>query len=428
MSTKLSPKNILYVSSDEYVKICDLHPKVRGRAKLVDCLIEVYGLNEKMKINFPERACKEELESFHTSEYVTCLESIESYFKENGNFNSKREEKICLDYSELMDEVECDIIAHGFGYDCEIFPDMLQYAKIVSGATLTAANSLMRKESNIAINLGGGWHHAHVDEAAGFCYVNDIVIGILHLLKSFKRILYIDFDVHHGDGVEEAFQFSNKVFTLSLHKYAHGFFPGTGDIVDVGKGSGTNFTCNIPLKNGIRDENYESVFCKVFDAVIRHFDPHLIVSQCGADMLNGDPLGGFNLTENCLPRCFKKIQAIGLPLLVLGGGGYHLPNTARCWLKLIASLLDVDVDDNIPEHEHLEKYGPDFSLEISPSNRKDENTIEYLNSMLEDVLENLSFSSADTEENNKENTNANVEVIDQEGCESEPVSKKNKIC
>lgn len=84
-------------------------------------------------------------------------------------------------------------------------------------------------ESDIAINWAGGLHHAKKSEASGFCYINDIVLAILELLKYHARVLYIDIDIHHGDGVEEAFYTTDRVMTVSFHKYGE-YFPGTGDI------------------------------------------------------------------------------------------------------------------------------------------------------------------------------------------------------
>lgn len=94
---------------------------------------------------------------------------------------------------------------------------------------------LNKQASEICINWGGGLHHAKKSEASGFCYVNDIVLGILELLKYHQRVLYIDIDVHHGDGVEEAFYTTDRVMTVSFHKYGE-YFPGTGDLRDIGAG------------------------------------------------------------------------------------------------------------------------------------------------------------------------------------------------
>lgn len=117
----------------------------------------------------------------------------------------------------------------------------------------------MEGEADIAINWAGGLHHAKKREASGFCYINDIVLGILEMLRYVPRVLYIDIDCHHGDGVEEAFYTTDRVMTFSLHKYGE-FFPGTGQLSDQGRGKGKGYAVNIPLKDGITDGSYKSVF------------------------------------------------------------------------------------------------------------------------------------------------------------------------
>jgi len=107
--------------------------------------------------------------------------------------------------------------------------------------------------SDICINWSGGLHHAKKEEASGFCYVNDIVLAILELLKYHNRVLYIDIDVHHGDGVEEAFYTTNRVMTVSFHRYGENYFPGTGDLQDIGVGEGQFYSLNVPLKMYIDD-------------------------------------------------------------------------------------------------------------------------------------------------------------------------------
>jgi histone deacetylase 1/2 len=139
------------------------------------------------------------------------------------------------------------------------------------------AARLSRDKCDIAINWAGGLHHAKKAEASGFCYINglslssfpihslwphlysDIVLGILELLRYHPRVLYVDIDVHHGDGVEEAFYTTDRVMTASFHKYGE-FFPGTGDLKDIGYNKGRNYSVNVPLRDGINDENYKSVF------------------------------------------------------------------------------------------------------------------------------------------------------------------------
>ena len=117
----------------------------------------------------------------------------------------------------------------------------------------------MEGQCDIAINWAGGLHHAKKREASGFCYVNDIVLGILEMLRTVPRVLYIDIDCHHGDGVEEAFYTTDRVMTCSFHKFGE-YFPGTGTQHDQGRGKGRGYALNIPLKDGITDEAYRSVF------------------------------------------------------------------------------------------------------------------------------------------------------------------------
>lgn len=139
---------------------------------------------------------------------------------------------------------------------------MLTFSQIYSGGSIDGARLINTNQADIAINWGGGLHHAKKIEASGFCYVNDIVLGALELLKFHNRVLYIDIDVHHGDGVEEAFYLTNRVMTLSYHRFGD-FFPGTGSISDIGEDEGKNYALNVPLKKGIDDENYLNVFKKV---------------------------------------------------------------------------------------------------------------------------------------------------------------------
>ena len=115
---------------------------------------------------------------------------------------------------------------------------MSDFALTCAAGSLTAAALLLERRVRVAVNWSGGWHHARRDAAAGFCYVNDIVLAVHRLQAGFRRILYVDLDVHHGDGVEDAFSSTDKVLTLSIHKMEPGFFPGTGACNEVGFGKG----------------------------------------------------------------------------------------------------------------------------------------------------------------------------------------------
>lgn len=113
--------------------------------------------------------------------------------------------------------------------DCPVFDGLFKYCQIYTGGSVGGAYKLNRQTADICINWAGGLHHAKKSEASGFCYINDIVLCILELLKYHPRVVYIDIDIHHGDGVEEAFYTTNRVMTVSFHKFGE-YFPGTGHI------------------------------------------------------------------------------------------------------------------------------------------------------------------------------------------------------
>ena len=396
----MSSKRVAYISSKSYRTTCDQHPKVRGRASLADSLIEAYGLKSSLVNVKPSLATKEHLLTFHSQEYVDVVEKIQKSLEENPRAvgeDSMYEEDIDYD----NDEEYAQVTQHGFGYDCTVFPEVYNYCAAVAGGTLAAANILAAGKADVAVNLNGGWHHAHVDEAAGFCYVNDIVIGILALLKTFTRILYIDLDIHHGDGVEEAFKYSEKVMTLSLHNFEDGFFPGTGGGEGFEKSCRKFLSTNVPLKNGVDDTMFFNIFSELFTEIMTLFQPEVIVCQCGADGLTGDPLGSFNLTSRGIVECVEAVSSHGVPLMLLGGGGYNVVNTARCWTEVVACVLGTQLSDDIPDHDHLDRYGPDYCLKITPGNRKNENTQSYVDGVVGLLKNNLRLLSNTEEETEK---------------------------
>ena len=162
------------------------------------------------------------------------------------------------------------------------------------------------------------------------------------------RVLYIDIDIHHGDGVEQAFYTSNRVMTVSFHKYTGDFFPGTGKLDDNGLGLGKYFSLNVPLRDGIDDEMYLTIFKTVIEDTVTAFRPSAIVLQCGADSLGCDRLGAFNLSIAAHGECVNFVRKFGVPLLVVGGGGYTVKNVGRCWTYETAVLVGASLPDELP--------------------------------------------------------------------------------
>ena len=212
---------------------------------------------------------------FHSDEYVRFLrmitpDNMSEYTKQMQRFN--------------------------VGEDCPVFDGLYNFCQASSGGSIGGAVKLNKGSADVAINWAGGLHHAKKCEASGFCYANDIVLGILELLKHHKRVLYIDIDIHHGDGVEEAFYLTDRVLTLSFHQSGHNFFPRTGFGNDTGAKRGRGYAINFPLSAGMDDEAYESIYRPVIAKIMEHYQPGVVVMCCGADSLSGDRVGCWNLS------------------------------------------------------------------------------------------------------------------------------------
>jgi histone deacetylase 1/2 len=201
-------------------------------------------------------------------------------------------------------------------------------------------------------------------------------------------VLYIDIDVHHGDGVEEAFYSTDRVMTVSFHKYGE-YFPGTGELRDIGVSNGKHHAVNFPLRDGIDDNSYKSIFEPVIKGVMEYYQPTAVVLQCGGDSLSGDRLGCFNLSMRGHANCVNFVKGFGLPTLVLGGGGYTMRNVARTWAFETGQLVGTDMRSDLPFTDYYEYYAPDFELDVKPSNMDNANSPEYLEKIKQAVLENL---------------------------------------
>jgi len=329
-----------------------------------------YGLYRKMEIYRPHKATAEEMTKFHSKEYVKFLRKLNA---DNSKHSSAENQKFNV----------------GEYTDCPVWPGLFEFTQIYSGASIDGAVKLNHGLTDIAVNWSGGLHHAKKGEASGFCYINDIVLAILELLKYHPRVLYIDIDIHHGDGVEEAFYVTDRVMTVSFHKFGD-FFPGTGDIDDIGVKTGKYYSVNFPLQEGIDDKNYEKVFKPVISKVMETYRPTAVVLQCGADSLTGDRLGCFNLTLKGHAECVEFVKEFGLPTLVLGGGGYTIRNVARAWVYETSVLLNTEVSNNIPYNEFFEYYGPDFNLHLTPNpTMENMNSKDYIEKYKTQIFKNL---------------------------------------
>ena len=181
------------------------HPMKPWRLTLTKQIVLSYGMQYAMDSYKSRAALPGELKEFHKSDYVDFLQTVTP-----ENFPINYPDVQNMGYSSPV---------FGVGDDCPIFDGLFQYCSLYTGASLDAARKLCNKQADIAVNWSGGLHHAKKSEASGFCYINDIVLAILQLLRHHPRVLYIDIDVHHGDGVEQAFWSTDRVLTVSFHKY-----------------------------------------------------------------------------------------------------------------------------------------------------------------------------------------------------------------
>ncbi|XP_016118837.1 histone deacetylase 3 [Sinocyclocheilus grahami] len=240
------------------------HPMKPHRLSLTHSLVLHYGLYKKMMVFKPYKASQHDMCRFHSEDYIDFLQKVSP---------------------NNMQGFTKSLNAFNVGDDCPVFPGLFEFCSRYTGASLQGATQLNHKLCDIAINWAGGLHHAKKFEASGFCYVNDIVISILELLKYHPRVLYIDIDIHHGDGVQEAFYLTDRVMTVSFHKYGNYFFPGTGDMYEVGAESGRYYCLNVPLRDGIDDQNATNV--RVFTSLFsrRTYETSLLVEESISDEL-----------------------------------------------------------------------------------------------------------------------------------------------
>ncbi|ELA42405.1 uncharacterized protein VICG_00504 [Vittaforma corneae ATCC 50505] len=345
------------------------HPMKPLRVQMTHSLIVNYGLHKYMDIKRPLHASYDNLINFHSEDYINFLSTVSN---------------------ENMNQLVKDLHKFNIKEDCPVFTGLFDYCKLTAGGTMMAAHKLNSGEYDIAINWAGGLHHAKRSEASGFCYVNDIVLGILELLKVYERVLYIDIDIHHGDGVEEAFYTTDRVMTLSFHKYGD-YFPGTGMLEDVGYAKGKYYAVNVPLKDGIDDQTYQQVFNPIVSRIMEMYRPSVVVLQCGADSISGDKLGCFNLSNIGHGNCVKFVRSFNIPTIILGGGGYTIENVSKVWAYDTAMALGVNIEKDLPYNEYIDYYGPSYKLEIPKLNIPNMNTKEDLNKIVETIFENLRY-------------------------------------
>lgn len=345
----------------------------QDRDLLLAELLEYCGFGANVCPSFfslvkPKRASRKHLEQFHEDYYLDALEFTE----EEDVYDKPVPDVALLESLGLVDCCPIPTTPQGRAA-------LWQYCTSVAGATLHAASLLKNGDSNICIHWGGGRHHAHSNHASGFCYINDVVLGI----QSFGtklRVLYLDIDVHHADGVQQAFYETDMVMTVSFHRHCPGFFPATSGVSNErGRHAtrGVGYNLNVIMPKSCTDGDFISMYQYTLENLLNVYRPQVVVLCVGADGVRGDPVvgnEGWNLTPEGLAECVRSTsrQVVGhknLKLLVVGGGGYHAATTARTFLLCTAAACEAARPDlleqlprDVPRHQYFGRYGPDFRL------------------------------------------------------------------
>ena len=327
------------------------HPLKAVRLRYTYELLEAYHAfdDRASALVEPRPATGDEILSTHDIEYV---KAVKSFSRNEKSYDPAR-------------------FNFGTMGDNPVYEGMYEAAALSTGASLVGAELLDSGQVNAAFNISGGLHHAAASNASGFCVFNDPAVAINYLLGRGSRVVYVDIDAHHGDGVQNAFYDTDRVLTISLHESGSFLFPGTGSVQEMGVGAGTGFSVNLPLYPYTGDETYLWAFREIVLPLVGAFKPDVLVTQLGIDSHYSDPLAHLLLSSHGFGEAVKEFARMDLPWLAMGGGGYDPGAVARCWTLAYGVMLGKEWPDDIPP-QYREKYGldrlRDGEVPVAPDN------------------------------------------------------------
>lgn len=316
-----------YVYSDALLqyRFHNKHPFNQMRLKLTTELLDATGLLHHNQIIKPRIATVDEIATVHKYDYIQAIKR-----GERNLLTPDEKSKYGLD-----DE------------DTHVFPKIHTSTATIVGGGLNLIDAIMEGKFQNGCHLGGGLHHALEGRANGFCVYNDAAIYIKYLNQKYhQRVLYVDTDAHHGDGVQWRFYTSNEVMNYSIHETGKFLFPGSGHYTERGDDQGFGYTINVPLEPYTEHESYMSVFKQTLETVAAAFQPDFIVSVNGSDIHYLDPLTHMHCDLNTLYEIPYVVHDIAKKyangkVLMLGGGGYNIWRVVpRAWSHVYLSLID----------------------------------------------------------------------------------------
>jgi acetoin utilization deacetylase AcuC-like enzyme len=307
------------------------HPENSERLRGTMELLEEQGLLARMTAVEATPVSMEQLQRVHAARYV---ESVRNMAERGGGH---------LDA------------------DTYVAPRSYEAALLSAGGMVNLVHAVLQGEVTCGFNLmRPPGHHAVSGRGMGFCIFNNVAIGALTAREEagIERVLIVDFDVHHGNGTQDAFWRDPSVFFFSTHQYP--YYPGSGDWREIGGGEGQGATCNVPLRAGVGDEGYERIFDELLWPLAERFAPELILVSAGFDAHWQDPLAGMRLSLGGYATLAQTLKAMADTLcagrLVFTlEGGYHLQALAHA----VCNTLSVLLGDLTPERgQVLDPLGP----------------------------------------------------------------------
>lgn len=307
------------------------HPLNIPRVPLTRDLINAYrpmGPDDYLEAR---EATAEELGWFHDGAYIEALRQCQ----ERGRVSSQHRQKFNLG-----------------NFENPFFENIFSIPALAAGGSIQGAEQVIA--GRMAFNPAGGMHHGMPGRARGFCYINDVALGIMRLRRQGYRVLYFDMDAHHGDGVQFAFDCDPDTLTVSFHMDTAYAYPRRGGgIDDRGR---TETAINLPLPEELNDSEYRLAFNTLWPRILSVFTPDAVVLQTGTDILHHDPLSKLRCSNRLFLEIVERIiddaprDCGGRPrLLVLGGGGYHPAALARCWTGVWSNLASWNLPDELPQ-------------------------------------------------------------------------------
>ncbi|MEE3202072.1 MAG: histone deacetylase [Acidobacteriota bacterium] len=233
-------------------------------------------------------------------------------------------------------------------------PETEVVARLAVGAAVTGVSYALDHSSPALAFVRPPGHHAERDRAMGFCVYNNAAVAAAHALsRGLERVVVIDYDVHHGNGIQSIFYDDPRVLYISTHQYP--FYPGTGAVSEIGKGAGSGFTFNIPLEAGAGDADLDLMFRRLVLPVTLDFQPQLVIVSAGFDAHADDPLGGMRVTVDGFGTLTRLIYRLALEhcdgrFVIVTEGGYHLPALEACLEEVLVVTTEQirDLEEIMP--------------------------------------------------------------------------------